>query len=305
LRFTKETTPGTFNTAATSADKTFIRITGDNAFPDRSIPNIYYVRDAAASNRNVQVDFGTKTATGRFESLVYASQAKLLLPWGCNLVSAGLSFALPYTFTVDHLLQLEGATFPVLYKRYLGVTCQDMMLKAGNQGDAQKFALSATFWYLSTADITVTDFATPALTDYPSDLPMKFQQLAGGVTINSSAVVGFKSYELTVKNMTKGIYDESEMPQFIGWYGRDVSFRVEPRFKSSAERAAFDGVTARSATVILTDGTNTITFDHKSQNIITSLSDSTPLGDAFYQNETISSMVDATAGTDFVCTITP
>lgn len=299
LRLTKETTPGTYNASAVSTDIAHIRIVGDDGFPERSVPNIYYVRDAAGSNRKVQADFGTKTCTGRFNSLLYNSQASLILSWGLNLISAGLSFNAPYTLTIDHLMQLEdGST--VVYDRYLGCYPGDISLRAGNSGDANKFALACTFLYLNYVSITSSDYATPTLDKFPADLPLKFQQLAGGITLDGSSFAGFKSFQFDNKNMTKANYDESVYPQAIGWYGRDISARIEARYKSNAQRLAFNAITQSPFKVILSDGTNQNTFDFKNENIRMSLSDATPMGDAFYQTIEFGALLDGTAGTDFV-----
>jgi hypothetical protein len=305
LLFTKETTPGTYNVSATSADKVNVRIVDDSAFPDRSVPNVYYVRDAAGSNRNVQADHGTMTSLLQFKTLIYPSQAKLLMPWGFNLVADGLSFKSPYTFTVDHLIQLEDAGRTVLYRRYLGATPADVAVKASNQGDAQKFMFSSSFWILGVDEaITVTDFPTPVLADFPGGKPFKFQQLAGGVSLGGTRT-GFKNFDLMCKHNSKGIYDEGVYPQAIGWFGRDVSTKIDFRYKSAADRAALEGVTAEAMTVTLTDGTTTVLWDFKSTNVITAVGDSLSLSDAFYQGVSTHAMVDATAATDLNVTVTP
>lgn len=305
-RITLEVTPGTYASAALPAARAWPRITGDNATPDRPTPNRYYVRDAAAGNRNVQTDYGTMSSDLKFSTPWYGSQSAVLIPMFCNLAADGLSFKPTSTFTYDLLEQLEDTGRTAVYARWLGCVPESLSLKANNSGDAQKFMADFTAKFTNFSDtITTTDFDTPALSAYPADLPNKFQQLTGGISIGGTPVGSFKSFELTVKNILDADYDESVYPQAVRWCGRDVSFKIDFRWKSQTLRAAMNGVTPQTVVVTLTDGSSTHVFDFKTNTIVTGIDESTPLGSAFYQATTFTPMLDATAGTDFVYTYTP
>lgn len=306
VRLTKEATAGTFDASALSADKVYLRLDQGDSFAGRPTPDTYYIRDAAGSNRPVQADHATFTTAGSLNVLCYLSQAKNLIYWACNLVADGLHYKPPFTFTLDHMMQMEDSGRTRVYKRYLGCTPGRFRLAGNNQGDGQKMRISVDFLYRSVAAITVTDFATPALSAYPTDKPMQFKQLGGGLTVGS-ALTRFRSFELEVANKIEAIYDESTTgyPQEIGWYGRDVAATFEALFKSTAHRTAFDAVTAQTASAQFSDGTTTLLLNMYDTNIITAVDDLTPLDGPFYQRIKLLPMVDATSGTDLAATVTP
>jgi hypothetical protein len=305
VRGTKEATVGAFDASALAASITYPRLVGDNAFGAQPTPNISYVRDAAGSNRRVQAVHGNYATKGKLATLGYYSQAKLLLPWACNLINdTGGNLKPAYTMTFDWQYQLEDSGGTMAFRRFLGAYCEDFTFKASNSGDGVKWAADFGFNYLTPATITVTDFAMPTLDKYPADQPAIFQQAAGLFTLGSSRV-GFRSLEISVKNIFDVIYDEGTYPQAIKWCGRDVSFKTVLRFKSLGDRTDFEAVTAKTASIAITDGTTTITFDFKTNSIFGTLGDELPLGKAHYQNTDLMVMLDSTAGTDLAVTIAP
>ena len=305
LRFTQEVTPGTFQASAPAAQVTVLRLTGDDAFPGRPEPNIAYVTDAGGSNRRVAAAYGTMKCSGSFSTLSYFSQAKLLYPWMFNIISDGAgSFIPPYTFTMDHLIQTEASTPTFVYRRYLGCYAGDSQIRANNQGNGIFVSIGASFEYLAVSEtVTVTDIPMPALTDYPSGNPIIFQQAAGLYTVGT-ARTNFRSAHVRCANVLDQIYDESKYPQAIKWCGRVVSFGSENRYKSDADRLAFEAVTAQSASLGFTDSVNLVSFDFKTQNVFSSVGDSLPLGKAHYQTVELQSLLTA-ASTDLVVTVTP
>ena len=305
LRFTQEVVPGTFPGSPAAGTQTNLRLVGDDAYPGRVAPNLFYVRDAAGSNRNVAAGAATFKCDGSLSTLLYYSQAKLMLPWACNIISdGGGSFKPAYTGTFDHLAQMEDAGPTLIYDRSLGAVCESVTIRGTNGGDGVKVTFAATFKYLGIATITATDFPMPALTAYPAGQPVVFEQIAGNFSLGG-ARTGFRSFEIQVKHVIDQIYDESAYPQAIKWCGRDVSWKVDMRHRSVADRAAFNAVTAQTASIALTDGTTTITFDFKTNNIISAVTDSQPLAKAHYQSLDGMVLVDAAAGTDLAVTVAP
>ncbi|WP_422929042.1 hypothetical protein [Singulisphaera sp. PoT] len=299
VRFTKEVTPGVFPTSPAAGTQSVLRLHANESFEAQPTPIHYNVRDAGGSNRVVQTGSAQSGTGGKLMTLFYFSQAKLLLPWALSLAGAPLGVG---TGTFDYVWQLEDGTFA--YRRYLGATCKRFQLSANNSGDGVLCALAFDFDYLAVASITNTDFAVPALTAYPSDQPVVFQQLVGGLTLGSSRT-NFKEISLSVENQTKPLYDEFKFPSAIRWLGRDVTFNSSFRYKSQADRTALESVSAQTASLAFTDGTNTTTFDLKTAGVIRSVSDSMPLNDAAYQGLSFASLLDATAGTDISVATTP
>lgn len=304
LKGTKETTPGVFPGSPAAGTQIAIRLVGDDAYPTRFQPNVVTIRDAAGSNRNVAALFGTRRTTGSLNTLLWYPYAKLLLPWGMNLVADGEDFKPAYTMAYDFAEQMEDAGRTMRYYRHLGNYCDTMTVRGTNSGDGIKVTVSATMVALAEATITVADFAAPTLADYPAGDPAIFEDIAGLLSYGG-AVTSVRSFEVMVKNKLAVLYDESETPQDVKWCGRDVTWKAELRHKTNAHRVAFDAVTKRSASLALSNGTDTITFDFKTSNALSALTDKLPLGDAHYQTLDSMVLVDSTSATDLIVTVAP
>jgi hypothetical protein len=305
LRFTKELTPGTFQAAAPPTDQTLIRIDRDGAFTARPTPNRFEVRTADTGNRLAQTGYGTMGTVGRFPTLFYFSQAKLLIPWACNIVADGGGWKPAYTATLDYFVEHEDTGRTLFFQRYLGSSCTTFRLSGNNAGEGVKMNLDFGFVYLAEAVITATDFPMPALSAYNTDAPVTFEMMAGGVSLGG-ARSSFKAFELNVANVLDVDYDESVYPQAIKWCGRNVNGSLNFRWKTDTDRTNFHNVvTGIAASFAVTNGTTTTTFSHNGQNTISGVDDTTPLASSHYQNVAFMTYMDFTAGTDFSATTTP
>jgi hypothetical protein len=303
-RFTREVVPGTYQATPPAADTAIIGLFGDDAFPGRLEPIRWGpILDAGGSNRPVMDGASQQATKGSINTLLFLSQAKALLPWMFTVAGTPLD---AQSATFDHKYRMGDASSTLVYQRHLGAKCRQATLTAGNNGRANLFALSAQYDFLSAATITNTDFATPVLTDYPwaTATPATFQMTAGGFTLNA-ARTKFRSLEISVANTTEPLYDEGVTPNTIFWGGRRVTLKASFRLVSQADRADFLAVTSRAATVVITDGTTTVTFAFHANCKYTEATDSLPLGGAPYQMLTAEALVDATAGSDLDVTIAP
>ena len=303
LRITKETSVGVRQVTPPGSDIVYIRLDHDNAFPDRPEPIRWQIRGAEGNNRRMQT--GSQQVRTRFslDCALYYSQAKVLLPWACT-PDAGPPEALP-TCTVDHLIVLDGGSTTVR-QGYLGCTVKNFGLSANNNGQGVVCRTKFDGAYLSVDNsLDGTSYPIPAVTSYPTDQPMVFQYLSGNLSLNG-ARTNFRNLSINYKNILDVLYDESSYPQAIRFRGRDINFSVDFRYKATTDRADFDAVTARSATIALIDGSaNSLSWALNSKNFYMALKDSLPLGGSYYQTLTAENYYDTAVPGDAALTISP
>jgi hypothetical protein len=294
LRLTQEATPGTY----ASGSATIIRLT--DSMSSRPKPVRWSIRDAGSLGRRAQTgsqQFETKLSV---KTPLYYDQAAIILPaYLTPIVGPPMSLI---TFTADYVIEDDGGT--LRYTRFLGCTPENLGLTATNQAQGVVVMTDMSFIYMGYDDtITSSDFAMPALTDYPSGQPAVFQHLKGQVSIGSSQS-GFKSFGFTSKNVLDALYDENSTPSAVRYYGsRDIDWNVDLRYKSQAFRTDFEAVTAKAVTIALYNGTNTISFALHAKNFYNDLGDELSLDKAYYQKLSAEAYLDSAAGTDLTLAI--
>jgi hypothetical protein len=304
---TQETTAGTYPTTPAAGTVLTLRMT--NPVTDMPRPLVYIVRDAAGSGRRSQEGTAQSETRIRVTTPLYFSQASLLLPAFCSptyfattpVYCPGLT-----TFTFDFFRTLEDCSGTAYYTRLLGCTPENLTLRATNSGQGV-ILMAETTWVGMTWNhtITATDFPDPAPGSYPTDLPMIFEQLAGGVSYGGSSATKFRSFDLSVANTLDPCYDENPTPspQFRG--NRDVNWNLDFRMQSAAYRADFEAQTPRAVVFTLTSTSGgTIAFNLGAHNYLTSVEDELPLDKPFYQKVAGGAFLDPSSGTDLTLTVT-
>ena len=298
LRLTLEdpTAPGVFDADATQ--KTLLRVT--EPFTDFPKPIQWIIRDAASSNRRVQIGSEQTETTIRVRSIVFYDQAKLILPAFCTPVATN-----PFlqTFTIDYFDSLDDGT--KAYTRHLGMTPQNLTLQATNSGNGVLMMMDMTFMGRDWSHaLTATEFPEPALSDYDYSHPAVFQDLKGNVTIGS-AVTGFKDFSLSIKNTLDPLYDENQNPTPTFYGARDVDWAMSFRYKSASYRADYEATAAKAVQFAMTDGTTTLTFNLHAANYYTDLARERPFDRAFYDKISGGAFLDVAAGDDLTLTVAP
>jgi hypothetical protein len=300
LRVTKEAVVGTYDTTPDPADVTWIRLDRDNAFRARPGRNFFTIRDHGGSNRKALSGTETATTVGTLSTAFYGSQAAILIPWATDIITT--PWRLP-TLTFDHAIQKEDSGFTYTYKRYEGATCRSMKIAASNEGDAVVCRLDFSFDYMDDTEvITVTDLPAPALSVYPPDYPMVFQNLAGKLNFGGVRT-NFKSFEMNIVNINDVIHDESEYPQYIKWCGRDANAQAMFRYKAEQDRIDMTANTPKTFEVTFDDGTVQVLFDFFDMNRIRVVNDDLPMNRASYQTVEWDNHLDLTDLSDFAVTI--
>jgi hypothetical protein len=299
LRLTQETTPGVFPTTPAAGTQTNIRVT--SPVTDQPKPIVWDIRDAAGSGRRVQTGSDQNDTRIRIQTPLYFSQAKLIL--GAFFTPVGGNPGLK-TFTIDQFHTMEDVAATKFFTRMLGCTPETLSISVNNSGNGV-IAMMNTTWIGRSWDhsITAIDFPDPPLSAYPND-PVHLKHLVGGIAVGSQ-VANFKSFMLSVKNVIDVIYDEfaNPTPQFYG--NRDINWEIDFRFMQSALRTDYETVTPRTASFVLTDTVNTITFNLQGANYIDNLGMELPLDKSFYLKHQGHSNIDIATGTELTLTVTP
>lgn len=304
VRVTKEVTAGTFPPSPAAGTQTILRLTENSSFPTQHKALYWTVRDAGGSNRPVQTGTAQFDTAGKFMTLFYPSQAKLLLDWAITL-GGTFPVLVPQSFTIDHVQVTEDPSFTLRYRRYLGCYCENFNLTANNTAASSRAKLEFDFRYTNISDtITVTDFPTPALSDYPQEQPYGLQEAGTGFTLGTSRS-SFTMLNLSVKNILRPLYDESALPQAIRWCGRDVTLGTRVRFKTLTDQSNFEAQTALACALVFNDGTTTTTFDLQSQTRVSQFTREQPLDNVPYSPLTAMAYLDGTSGTDLTVAVAP
>ena len=304
LRITKEVTFGTYQASPPTSDVCVIQLTAPNAFTMRPVPRFANTRSAGASNRPVTTQSAQVEVKGKLNTLLYPSQAKVMLPWAITLSGTVLDLG---SVTIDHAFRLDDGS-ALTYRRYLGCKVDALALSASNSGDAIRMATSYDITAQKPATITVSDLPEPAYgtaPTYPGDNPYLFEQSKSLISIGGVTRANYRSFGLNVKNILRGPFDENQYISSLHWSGRDVSFDLDARILAATDRAALEAVTQQALSVGLTDGTNTCTLNAQGNCYIKSVSDDLAWGDpGFYQKLMMEAYLDTTAGTPTDLTVT-
>jgi hypothetical protein len=299
LVLTSETVYGVYNGSGTV---TVIDLRSENAFTPRTTPNIWSERSAGGSNRMVQQGTEQAGIAGKLTTRFFPSQGKVIMPYILGIT--GSPYNLP-SFTADHAIVLDDGS-ATIKTRYLGGMVKGCSLKSVNTGTAPLVGLDLDLVFQMPTTTTFTEptwATTPAL---PTDDPFAFQDTKAGIVIATVTRVNYMSFNLNITNILRTPFDENKYISSARWSGRDVSFDINFRYLSNADRVIYENQTVQAVAVAFFDGTNTGTFSCNGANFIKNCNDSLPWGDpGFYQQLTYDNLVDTTVPMDISYAQTP
>ena len=96
---------------------------------------------------------------------------------------------------------------------------------------------------------------------------------------------------------------ESQYIQVLSWHGRDVGLRARLLYKTEDLRADFISQAAKDVSVVIANGTKTITLDFNGNNRINGLGRSLSLDDHFYLDVTLVGTLSVADGIDMTHTV--
>jgi hypothetical protein len=286
LRWTPELTWGTFD--ATFATPAIIQLDQPNMFTMRKKPVEWMIRTAGSYNRRLQKGSSKYGIGGGLNMLVYGTQlvtmAPALFATSANVLGSA---------TIDHAIVMEDGSNTVVYQRYLGVMCQQVGIAAKESDQLMRLTLQLIG--KATATITITDFAEPAVTAYPSAAPYVFEH-AGAFTLATSRSE-FEDISITIKNVLDAKFFRTSTLSRIKYLGRDVDVSIKFPHITTADRAALEAQTAVAASCTFTNGGNSAAFQFNSKNYIAEVTDALDLDKIYLQSIAMQCFFDPTAGT--------
>lgn len=308
LWLTAEQVYGTYDTTS-PAFRIAIPLEEGNAFTVRKVRQQQTIRDFAGDNIP-RAKYGRRFAyAGQLTTTMYIGQAKPLLQWALDRISATGTLPWPTdqcdgdlaSVTADHGVRVDCTN--IRRRRYLGGKVASLQLSGDNNSDRVQIALNLIFSNIVTPDPDGTSMPEPAYSAYPTT-PWLFQQSSGQITIGTSRAL-YKQFAFSVENVLSTSYFVADNPQRINWRGRTTSLQLSDLIQNSPnDRATFEAGTLFSAGFGLSDGTNTVAVDLQDSNFFEGLEDEMPLGDEFYNQVTLRNMIDGAAGNDFAVTYT-
>ena len=225
---------------------------------------------------------------GRFQTLVYGSQAAVLAPWICADANGALG-----SVTLDHAIQIEdGST--TAYRRYLGVMVKQAQFRCGEDDPLLRLRLDLVAQ--QPAAISGADLPVPAATDYPSDVPYVFQHLSGGFSVVAPRAE-FAWFQCTITNKLDVRFMAGQFPTRIKYCGRDVDLSTQFPYIVKTDRAHLEAVDPVAASMTFTNDSHTLGFAMNSKNVIAGVGDDLALDTIFLQGIELHNFFDASAVT--------
>ena len=293
LRFTPETTWGTYNNLGTA---TIVRLDQDNAFTMRPAPVRWSINSADAYARRVQTGSSKTTVQGTLNTLCYGSQMAAFVAWWYASSANVLSSA-----TIDHALVMEDSGGTAVYRRYLGCMASQVQITASDQDQLMRQSIQIIAQ--KPATITGTDFPEPAVTAYPTDAPYVIEHGSGAFSLATSRSE-FETFSWTCKNKLDPRFMASQYLTRLKYCGRDVDFSTRFPYVITTDRSDYEAVTALSASITFTNGSHTLAFAMNSKNFIAKCDDDLALDKVHLQGIDAECYFDSSAGTPNDCAIT-
>lgn len=246
LRLRKETTYGTYDSGGTTL---YIELSSPNAFTVRRTPVLGTIRTAASGNVPAKRHTSRHLIQGQLRTLLYHAQASSLLAWAFT-PSAGV---LP-SWTADYY---DG----VYYRRYTGLRVASCTITGDAQAEESRVVMTLSLLGQTDAAITITDFAAPAYTDYPSGPPYVFQEAgASGLKIGTTQA-RYDMFSINVENKLLPATNVLAYPDDLYYRGRDVKLSFRPEYLATTLRTAFRDQTTLDSELTLTQGANSVKWD--------------------------------------------
>lgn len=297
LRLTPEAVPGTFDGSTVGvAGQVIIDIDNAQSYTVRKTPITQTIRTAGAFNRRLKTFSKKFSVNGNLTWMVRGSQAALVSTW-CVPTANVLK-----SYTIDHAIVEEDSGLTHLYTRHLGMYVAQAQFSAGESDQWFKAALQLVG--MNVATITAADFAEPAVTDYPTDDFLTFENASAGLTLHAAARVDLDSFSCTIKHVLDVKYFVAANPQKIKWCGDDVDFDAQLSYLANVPRTDFEAVTGVASAITFDNGTHTLVFNMHTNNVYKSIGDSLDMSKVFTQEVSLENHLDTAAATDFSLTST-
>jgi hypothetical protein len=277
-RLTPETTWGTYNVANTPV---WPRLDQNNSFVMKPRPVQKVIRSADGGNRPRQMRSARTAVAGTLNTLLYPSQAGALLSWALGITSNDVA-----SMTADWH---DGTR----ERRFTGVKVDELTFSGDDESDLVRVSLKLTGKTVGTPDGTF--LLSNAV--YPDEACYVFQESATHLAIGGTRTA-YSSLGLTVANVLKGHFHESQYLNVLAYCGRTVTAKVKSQYVASTDQDNWEAETALTVSVgFVRDANNSITLTLNSRNFLTGVDDELPIDDLKYQTLDLTAFYDPGAGT--------
>jgi hypothetical protein len=308
-------------TPVAGTDSTYLRLSGDTNPDVRFKPKLGKIPYGGGVAVNALTYADTYELTGKLKTELYPSQAAILLPWCMVPVNTGRTTPWATTDTpgvmpvgdlasmsLYHAIQRADATY--LRKQNAGMKVHTWKLSASRDNPVWTLELDLVGIKEignaidASTDPDVTAFPAPTEAAYPNN-PFLFSQSA--LTIGG-ARTAIESITITGTNKMDPRPYEKRYLTLDRYLGRDVTLEAELLYKASPDdRATFKAVTSVTASLVLTNGSNSVTINLNSANFFDDVTDQLPNEKTYDQTVKLATNWDATAltgaGADLTLTV--
>ena len=301
-------------------DSIYLRLTQPNSFSVQADPKYTDISFGGGEDILVESLSDTMDVKGTLKTVLYPTQANLLLNWALTRINTGQTA--PWTTTeppgdlasasVYHAYQRSDGT--LRRTRYAGGKVAKLTLTGSRNAPVWNAQLDLIFskqignTYDASSDPDATEFPLPQDTDLPMG-PYMFSETSGGLLIGSGAGTVRTQYEtltLTVTNMIDARPFESRFVQVAAFRGRRATLDSVLRLKSTPDdRTAFESSAAQRAQLTITKASpaHSVVINLQSSNKLLRLQRDLQLNKLFTYNMQVGNVRDATAGTDIGLTV--
>jgi hypothetical protein len=311
LWIVKESSLGTVMASPVAGtDSIYIRLVDGNSFSmvaEPVIEEIPYGGGFAVTAEAISDHYGCK---GQLKTKLYPSQAPLLMgllmtrvdgsghPWTTTEPVGDLA-----SVSIYHAVRRSDGTYR--RKRFAGCKAAGGRIEVSRQSTTAMLTLDlqACRSYGNamdgSSDPDGTEFPAPGEVDYPVG-PYTFKQSAGGVTVGSVRTQ-YESLAIAIRNALDGRWFETSYLTVNQFCGRKSTLDIDLYLKASPDdRSAFEAITAKAASVVLTNGVTgqNMTLQYNGQNTISALPYDLPLNQVFLQKLSLMNRFDPSASGD-------
>lgn len=300
--------PGVYDTTPAVGGQIFVVLTKSNSSTVRKHMAEVPIRSAGYTNRRTRKEGRSYTVSGKLTTEMKPSQGGFF--FGASGILTGLSAGncpqLP-SFTYDHGFFLDDGTCAPVLARYLGCKASGSI---GASADSEDMMIDLDILGMTAATITNTDLPTPTSSLIPDfETPFGFQDSSGLILWGTGGGYGIRtkytSFSLGIKNILAPLRTESSHVGQIDWKGRDVNLTLNNLYARPQDRADYEALTARSASLGLAFNGYTIGFNLGGNCQMSEPQDDLAIDKQFMQSITIESYIDQSTGNDLTVTWTP
>jgi hypothetical protein len=294
-------------------DMLYIRLADGNSFKMRAKPVIQKVMYGGGFAVQAEAISDHYAVEGTLDTLLYPTQAQLLLDWSTTRINAGQT--LPWvtteppgdlaSCTIYHAIKQSTGAYNL--KQFSGVKVSSAKIDVSRDATVAKLSLGLigskqVGFGTETGDPTSTPFPAPAETNYPTG-PYTFAMTAGQLSLGGSTRAGYLNLGIDIKNVIDGEWFETSYRQVIQFLGRESTLQSKLFYRPTPnDGISFELLTALAASVTFQNGVTgqNLTINFNGQNTITDLPYDLPLDKVYTIDMTLGNRFDTSAPGDIV-----